>query len=148
MEKTRTMKTLPTWIAAMALCAVTAGAAAHDHDHDHGGGAPAELALDNGKKWPTDAALRQGMARIRAAVAQGAPLAPAQVAAQVNGQIAYLVNNCKLDQKTDAMFHLVLADLIAGADILDKRPAAREEGMARINKALRDYAGHFEHPGW
>lgn len=141
-----TMKRLPAWIAALALCAATGSAAAHDHDHDHGGGAPAELALDDGRKWPTDAALRQGMERIRAAAAQ--ELVPAQLATRINGQIAYLVNNCKLDQKTDAIFHLVLADLIAGANLLEKRPAAREEGVARINKALRDYAGHFEHPGW
>lgn len=148
MDKTHTMKTLTAWIAALALCLAAGWAVAHDHDHDHGSSAPARLSLKDGKKWPSDATLRQGMERIRAAATQNPQLAPAQMAAQVNEQIAYLVSNCKLDKETDAMLHLVLADLIAGADMLRERPAAREEGMARITKALRDYAGHFEHPGW
>jgi len=146
MDKTRTMNNLAAWIAALALCLTAGWAMAHDHDHDHGSSAPAQLTLKDGKKWPTDATLRQGMERIRAA--HGAQLAPAQLSAQVDEQIAYLVSNCKLDQETDAMLHLVLADLIAGADILREKPADREKGMARISKALQDYAGHFEHPGW
>jgi len=144
--KTRTMKTLSAGIAAMALCLAAVGTAAHDHDHSHDSAAPAQLTLNHGKKWPSDAALRQGMERIRAAY--GAQLASVQLAARIDEQIAYLVSNCKLDRETDAMLHLVLADLIAGADTLRERPAAREEGMARISKALQDYAGHFEHPGW
>lgn len=146
--KTRTIKTLLAGIAAMALCLAAGGAMAHDHDHDHGSSAPARLTLKDGKKWPTNATLRQGMERIRAAATQNPQLAPAQMATQVDEQIAYLVSNCKLDQETDAMLHLVLADLIAGADMLRERPADREKGMALISKALQDYAGHFEHPAW
>ena len=40
---------------------------AHRHEHDHGA-APARLELNNGKKWETDAPLRQGMENIRGAM--------------------------------------------------------------------------------
>ena len=143
----RTMTSPSAWIAAAALCLAANLAVAHDHDHDHGhADAPAALALDDGKKWPTDAALRQGMEHIRAAVAQG--LAPAPLAERVESEIATLVSNCKLAPETDAMFHLVLADLLAGTELLRAQAAEQEKGLAKLSKALRDYPAYFDHPGW
>ena len=39
------------------------------HEHEHTGPAVANLQLDGGQKWQTDAALRSGMAAIRSAFA-------------------------------------------------------------------------------
>lgn len=143
----RTMTSPSAWIAAAALCLAANLAMAHDHEHDHGhADAPATLALNDGKKWPTDTALRQGMEHIRAAVAQG--LTPAPLAERIEGEIAGLVSNCKLTPETDAMFHLVLADLLSGVESLRAQPAAVEKGMAKLSKALRDYPAYFDHPGW
>ena len=36
--------------------------------HSHDASAPAKLALDHGKKWATDAPLRDGMTKVRALV--------------------------------------------------------------------------------
>lgn len=138
-------KQLATWLAGMALCLATGAALAHDHEHDHAAAAPATLQLNHGQKWPTDASLRQGMSAIRDAVAAATPGSAAQLAAQVNARIAGMIQNCQLDRETDAMLHLVLADLIAATDSLPGEPAA---GMARLKRALDAYAAHFDHPGW
>lgn len=134
-------KKLAAWMAGMSLCLATGGALAHDHDH--GAAAPAKLELNHGKKWPADATLRQGMKRIRDAVAASPQAPPGKLADQVNEQITYLIQNCKLDKETDAMLHLVLAELIAGAEMLRDKPA---EGMGRINQALAAYGDYFDHP--
>lgn len=134
-------KKLVIGMAGLSLCLAIGAALAHDHDH--AAAAPAKLELNHGKKWPTDATLRQGMSRIRDAVGADAPAE--KLAGQVNAQIAFMVQNCKLDQETDAMLHLVLADLIAGAEMLQGKPA---QGMARLNQGLTAYGTYFEHPGW
>ena len=55
------------WIsAAVAMVAIVAaacaGAPAHAaDDHHHGAATPTKLSLDQGRKWPTDESLRNGM---------------------------------------------------------------------------------------
>ena len=142
MEKINMKKKLAAGMAVLSLCLSIGATLAHDHDH--AAAAPAKLELNHGKKWPTDATLRQGMSRIGDAVRADAPAE--KLAGQVNAQIAYLVQNCKLDQETDAMLHLVLADLIAGAELLQQGKPT--EGMGRLNQALTAYGAYFEHPGW
>ena len=98
-------------------------ATANDHDHEHGAssGAPSVLTLKQGRKWPTDASLRQGMSGIRDAMEEPMPAIYAGKAdsvfeiraKRVNEQIAFMVQNCKLDKETDAMLHLVLAEIIS-----------------------------------
>src|SRR5450830_1501394 len=77
-------------------------ASAHDHNHEHGAysGAPLVLALNQGRKWPTDVSLRQGMGRIRGAMEVAMPAIYADKAdsvqfeiraKRVNEQIAFMV---------------------------------------------------------
>lgn len=137
------------------------GAAAHDHDHDHGASAatPSALALNQGRKWPTDASLRQGMGRIRDAMEAAMPAISAgkadtarfdAAAGQVNEQIAFMVQNCKLDKETDAMLHLVLAEIIAGAEAMEgkSKELDRRDGAVKVIDALENYDRYFDHPGW
>lgn len=129
---------------------------AHDHAHDEGGAA--QLTLNNGKKWTTDDKLRLGMNRIRDALAAELPAIRAgkvgagqyrQLARKVNDQIAFMVQNCKLDRDTDAMLHLVLADITAGADAMTGQDGSEaRKGAEKITRALDNYGTYFYHPGW
>jgi hypothetical protein len=136
-------------------------AAANDHDHEHGASstAPSVLAFKQGKKWPTDASLRQGMSGIRDAMEEPMPAIYAGKAdsvqfeiraKRVNEQIAFMVQNCKLDKETDAMLHLVLAEIIAGAEAMEgkNKKLDRRGGAAKVMHALENYDRYFDHPGW
>ncbi len=64
--------------------------------------------------------------------------------------MAGIVQNCKLDKEADAQLHLVLADLLAGAETMQGKGKheARREGAEKVAKALDAYGRHFDHPGW
>jgi hypothetical protein len=143
-------------VAAAALVSAAPLAAEHAH---HGHDAPAGLALDHGKKWPTDEPLRQGMGRVRAALAQALPAVhadkakPAQyreLAGSVRKDVAYIVANCHLEPEADAMLHLVIAELLAGADAMEGKAKGVKPraGAIQVVQALDDYGRHFDHPGW
>lgn len=143
-------------IAAAAL--VPAALAADPHDHGHGT-APAKLQLDHGKKWKTDEPLRRGMAAIRDTVhgapaplhkATARPEAYAEVGKRVESEVGRIVKECKLPPEADAQLHLVLADVIAGADAMKgaTNAAAGRAGLVKVDSALRTYARYFDHPGW
>lgn len=136
-------------------------ATAQDHDHEHGAssGAPSVLSLKQGRKWPTDASLRLGMGRIRDAMEEPMPAIYAGKAdsaqfeiraRRVNEQIAFMVQNCKLGKETDAMLHLVLAEIIAGAEAMEgkNKELDRRGGAAKVMHALENYGRYFDHPGW
>jgi hypothetical protein len=146
--------------ALLSVCAGTALAQDPGHSHDAGQdtSGPAQLTLNNGKKWATDANLRQGMSRIRDALAAELPAIHAgkatakqyqALAQKANDQIAFMVKNCKLDEKADAMLHLLLADIIAGADAMVLQDSSKaRKGAEQIAHALENYATYFDHPGW
>ncbi|MDE2118777.1 MAG: hypothetical protein KGJ19_09305, partial [Betaproteobacteria bacterium] len=124
--------------------------------HDKG---TAQLALNNGKKWATDDNLRQGMGRIRDALAAELPAIHSSTASaeqyhalakKVHEQVEFMVKTCKLDKDADAMIHLILAELIAGADAMaeQKDNHARHLGAEKIAHALDDYGTYFDHPDW
>ncbi len=146
--------------AAMLAACLSVGvqiAFAQDHHAHHGGGS-AKLTLNEGKKWATDDNLRQGMTNIRDALAAELPsihdgkVSTGQyhaLAKKVNDQITFMVQNCKLDKEADAMLHLILAELIAGADAMaSQNNKASHLGAEKIAHALEDYAAYFDHPGW
>jgi hypothetical protein len=146
-------------LAAAVLLSAHAGmASAQDHRHSHDHEKPAKLTLDNGKKWVTDDNLRQSMSRIRDALATELPSihsgkATAEqyraLAQKTNEQIAFIVKNCKLDQKTDAALHLILADIIAGSDaMMAQDGTGARKGAEKMARALDNYGVYFEHPGW
>ena len=143
-------------LAATAWAQTPAQPAAHEHGH---AAAPAKLALDHGKKWSTDAPLRDGMAKIRALVepkidaAHAGRITPAQykeIASGVETEIASIVANCKLPPEADAMLHLVIADLMHGANVMaGKEPKAKPlQGFGVTVTALNNYGRYFDHPGF
>ena len=155
------MKTRRTLLAAALAAAFALGigspAIAAD-PHPHGAGAPSKLALDHGKKWSTDEPLRKNMGEIRAALAakhQGihkGTLTPEDYKALgtlVEARVATIVAECKLAPAADANLHLIVAELIAGADAMQgkskTKPAA---GAVQPVRAVNQYGKFFDHPGW
>lgn len=145
--------------ASVALVGAPAAWAAQPHEHDHGAAAPAKLSLDHGRKWGTDAPLRDGMGRIRAlvepqlAAAHGGKLSAAQYAAlagEVETQVAGIVSNCKLEPKADAMLHIVIGEIGAGTDAMAGKggAAGAAQGLVRVAKAVNAYGSNFDHPGF
>lgn len=120
-----------------------AAAAGEPHEHGHGAG-EAKLVLDHGRKWQTDAPLRKGMENIRAVLATRQK--PEALAELVNAEVAYIVQNCKLPEDADAQLHLLIAEILAGADAM--KGEHPREGAERVARALDQYGTFFDHPGW
>lgn len=129
---------------------------AHEHAH---GAHEAKLVLDHGRKWPTDEPLREGMSAIRNAVAKDVKAIHANeakpeqyraLAKKVEAEVAGIVQNCRLEPEADAQLHIVIAELLAGAEAMQ----GKEEGVKpragaeRVAKALNAYGEHFAHEGW
>ncbi|MDP1633737.1 MAG: hypothetical protein Q8L69_03520 [Gallionellaceae bacterium] len=143
--------------------ALTAGSmaaerAANKHEHDHGA-APAKLDLNEGRKWATDAPLRQGMENIRKHMDASlhdiheGKLSVAKygaLAKKVNGEVGGIVANCKLEPKADAQLHLVIADIGEGIEAMEgkAKKVKRQTGAEKVIGALEKYGAHFDHPGW
>lgn len=138
----------------MPLNAQTDAADAHQHDHDKH--ASSALSLDQGKKWQTDAPLRKGMQSIRDAVMKSADAFHKNALAKkeaeklgkhINAQVEYLIENCKLEPKADATLHVLIGDLMAGANALSKQPLSKQ-GLPGVVKVLQLYPDYFDHKGW
>ena len=133
-------------------------AAEEQHHHGESSAMVHKLELNAGKKWATDAALRQSMDDINQAMAKALPLIHkdrfgdsdyAALATTINQKVGYAVEHCKLDAKADAMLHLVIAELMAGAEIMEgKTTAARHDGAVRVRQALESYGKYFQHSNW
>lgn len=146
---------------AAAVALVFAGpalAAGEAHEHGQPAGA-AKLVLDHGKKWQTDEPLRKGMDNIRTALSadlkaihanKQTPKKFEALAAKVNGEVAGIVQNCKLEPEADAQLHIVIGEFIAGGEAMEgkEKGVSRRAGAERVAKALNAYGEHFEHAGW
>lgn len=152
------MKTkLSIFLVALVLAAASNIQAAETHHHHHAA-EPAKLQLNAGKKWATDAPLRQAMNDINQAMAKALPAIHKDqfsngdyqaLAATVSAKVGSAVEQCKLAPEADAMLHLIIADLMAGAEIMEGKSAqARHDGAVRVLEALKSYGKYFQHPGW
>lgn len=122
----------------------------HDDHHDHGAAAELRLAPD-GRKWPTDAALRRNMAAIRAdlTASRRGQEGRAGLGKAIEARIADIVVQCRLEPQADAMLHLVVSRLLEAADALQGKGGGnptRAVGAAKA--ALNDYGRYFDDPGW
>lgn len=128
------------------------------HAHEEAGASP-QLRLDHGRKWASDAPLREGMTRMRAlvapklAAAHAGTLAAQEYAAlagKLDVEVAAIVANCKLPPQADAVLHVVLSDLMAGSSAMAGRSpgADRAHGLVQVATAVNTYGRYFEHKGF
>jgi hypothetical protein len=156
----RQTKFLPAALLAMLMAGLLAAPVlAQPAAHSHEAAAPHKLSLDQGRKWATDAPLREGMARIRGLLAPQLVAAHAgkldeagyrELATQVEAQVGAIVAQCKLEPRADAMLHLVIAELGEGSDAMAGKQAKLrpEQGLLKAAQAVNAYGSHFAHPGF
>ncbi len=133
-------------------------AADEHHHHAHEANAPQKLELNSGKKWATDVPLRKAMSDINQEMKKAVPLihhnkfedANYQSLATLIGQkVGYAIEHCKLEPKADAMLHLIIAELTAGADTMAGQTThSRHDGAVQILNALKSYGQYFQHRDW
>jgi hypothetical protein len=126
------------------------------HHHGHDNHAASALSLNNGEKWQTDVPLRQGMQSINDAAMNATTdfhhdaltkEDAEKLAKHITGQVDYLINNCQLEPQADATLHVLIGDLLGGADVLSKQPLSNQ-GLPRIIQALQLYPDYFNHEDW
>ncbi|MBA3031543.1 MAG: hypothetical protein KKF85_00385 [Gammaproteobacteria bacterium] len=159
--KRKTSGALSAILFATGLSLASAGYAAPAHKHDgheaHGNAAGETMQLNAGKKWGTDESLRKSMSSIRQAVAASLheihenrlkPAGYLALARKVEGEVGNIVANCKLEPKADAQLHLVVADLLSGAEQMAGKikKAKRQDGAVKVIGALEKYAAYFDDP--
>ena len=130
--------------------AIPVRATGHAHD------AVAAVATASAPRWPTDAPLRAGMARIRASVdalqhAGHGHLDAGQLtalASSVQREIRFIVANCRLEPRAEAALHPILGTLGEGAQAqaLQSTPPDLSR-IPAMRAALRAYARQFDDPG-
>ena len=151
------MKSSLALLLAIALSSPLAALAADAHDH--GNSAPHKLELNAGKKWGTDDALRQAMSTIHQSVSQTLPAAhsgKAKVADYdafgkgITAQVTYIVENCKLEPAADEQLHIIVADLMSGAEAAEGKQGEKQRaaGVVKVAQAANAYGKHFDHTGW
>lgn len=163
MQRTFGPLALLTLLALSAPLAVLAQDVDHSkHSEGHGPAASAlvsRLELNQGKRWPTDASLREGMAAIRVAFdadherIHAGKQTDAQydaLAARIDEQVQGIVAHCKLPPDADAQLHYIVGDLLQGVGLMrGSDPAlSRHDGAARVHGALRAYGKYFDDPTW
>lgn len=120
----------------------------HGHGHNHRAGG---LLLNAGQKWETDQPLHEGMERIRQLVSAAKPDGSASdmqaLAMGIQQQVDYLIANCKLPPAADETLHVVIADLLQGADLVTTKNDP-QRGITVMRKALQTYPKYFDHAGW
>lgn len=107
------------------------------------------------QRWASDAALREGMGRVQAAIKElrhhelghMPPAAAREQAAQIEAAIRFLFANCKLAPDADAALHQILLPLLQAAQRLQGDPADRST-VAALRAAVAPYPRQFDDPGW
>ena len=148
-----------------ALCMTFAGTSlaatthtGHEHKNEQGTAAKT-LQLNAGKKWETDAALRQAMSNIRQAMAgelheihenRLSARGYGKLAQKVEAEVGNIVANCKLGAQADEQLHIVIVELHGGTEHLAGKfkGGKRQNGAVQVIGALEKYAAYFDDPGF
>lgn len=139
----------------LSLTAVTTVAAAANNEHEHGHG-EMELQLNDGSKWAVDAPLSRAMNNIGSAMHKdldaihSGELANEKysvLAKKINNEVNYMVENCNLEPEADAQLHLVIAELMEGATVMESKANARD-GAVQVMGAIESYTTYFDDPNF
>lgn len=141
-------------IIGLAVAGGVRAAQEHTHAHQHAAHSAAVPATAPAGGWATDAPLREGMARVHAAIhklhhhdgALPAELARAE-AREIQSAVSFMFANCKLDADADAALHQILLPLQSGAAELERNPADPAP-IAAMHEAMEAYPRQFDDPSW
>lgn len=116
------------------------------------------LRLDQGRKWPTDEALRRHMGEIRAVLAlhRSTPFPrtvwredAVPIGTAIDQGVIAILTESRLPPEAAHNLHLVVADLVQAADVLHGRaPGTPAQGVGKAMRAVQMYATYFDHPRW
>ena len=72
------------------------------------------------------------------------------LAKKVQSAVGQIVANCKLPPAADAQLHIVIADLLVGADQMagKVKGVPRVDGAVKVIGALKAYGQHFDDAGF
>ena len=148
--------TRPLAVLTLALSLATGGIAiAETQSHDDHAADVLELVLNDGAKWQGDQNMLTGMDAIHNVITANldavhdgtvTPEVTAAMAADVQTQLDFMIENCELEPEVDEQFHHVLGQVMDGVASLEEGEAV--PGASAIIAALNAYGAHFEHPGW
>lgn len=133
--------------------------AAAEPAHDHSAHGTDRLELDHGRKWATDAPLREGMTTMRAALAAQLPaihhdtldaVGYERLAGTLGEAMQGIFAQCRLGPAADIQLHNLLVPMHAQIQTMGSAAALAERRAAAIAVmgALGEYGRFFEHPGW
>ena len=128
-------------------------------EHKHETAVHATLQLNDGKKWNTDDALRHAMGNIHASVTSALPAIHAgklgtkqydTLGKDITAQLAFIVQNCKLDPQADEQLHLIIEGIVSGINMATAKQSThkRARGIHKIAESLNTYGKYFDHPNW
>lgn len=129
--------------------------AQHEHEHAHAHAAAVTAPGESSERFATDAALREGMSRIRKALDDLRHYEmghmPESIAKQrvedIGSAVDYLFANCKLDAQADSALHAMLVPLLDGVQAFKANPADTSS-VAAMRQAVADYPQRFDDPDW
>jgi hypothetical protein len=71
------------------------------------------------------------------------------LAAAIQQQVTVILAQCRLKPEADANLHIIITDLLSGADTMQgKDGAAPVFGAHQVVESMHAYGEYFDHPGW
>ncbi|MFZ3231345.1 MAG: hypothetical protein WA160_14140 [Pseudobdellovibrio sp.] len=152
------MKTVFT---AITITLLLSSAFATENHHGHSkpiakgksGHSKSSLVLNNGKKWPVDQDMKENMGAIYQQFKIFSELSKSKkstnedahkLSAVINASAKNIISKCKMEQKQDEAFHVLLVELFAVAADLEKTEKV-ESALESLARTLKSYTKYFDH---
>lgn len=113
------------------------------------------LTLNNGKKWEVDQVMKENMEAIHTEYEKTHALHKKKKAAAadyetlsttITQSAEKIAANCKMEKKMDDTFHVLLGDMMSGAEELkDQAKSNKTKAMEKIHHSLHNYKKYFNH---
>lgn len=111
------------------------------------------LVLNNGKRWPADQDMKDNMGAIYKQFKSTRDLSKSKklttedahkLSAVINASAKNIISKCKMEQKQDEAFHILLVELFAVAADLEKAKKV-ESALESLAETLKRYSKYFDH---
>lgn len=139
--------------AIMMILLITSSVTAGNDKHHHHGETTTQLQLNKGKKWETDVPLRMAINRIRESISANLnAIHENRMRAKRYHSLAKIieeagiVKKCKLPPEVDEQLHIIVVELLVGADQMANNadPSKARQGAIKVISAVNSYGKYFE----